>query len=110
MPHYPDSKDEGSDRRGGQLETDYHWLPFDSPLTKILTRRLKDVVELNPLQKAFRKLEGCAKHIILIHGLIRDARKRNRSIFVVFLDLAKTFDSVNHDLLFRGQRSQSCPD
>ena len=52
----------------------------------------------------------CAEHIILIHGLIRDARKRNRSIFVVFLDLAKTFDSVDHDLLFRGLRRQSCPD
>ena len=78
--------------------------------TKILARRLKDVVKLNPLQKAFRELEACAEHIILIHGLNRDARKRNRSIFVVFLDLAKTFDSVNHDLLFRGLRRQSCPD
>ena len=78
--------------------------------TKILAWRLKDVVELNPLQKAFRELEGCAEHKVLIHGLIRDARKRNRSIFVVFLDLEKTFDSVNHDLLFRGLRHQSCPD
>ena len=68
------------------------------------------MVELNPLQKAFRELKGCAKHIILIHGLIRDSRKRNRSIFVVLLDLAKTFDSVNHDLLFRGLKGQSCPD
>ena len=78
--------------------------------TKILARRLKDVVELNTLQKAFQEVEGCAEHIILIHRLIRDAWKRNRSIFVVFLDLAKTFYSVNHDLLFRGLRRQSCPD
>ena len=55
-------------------------------------------------------MKGCAEHIILLHGLIRDARKRNRSIFVVFLDLAKSFDSVNHDLLFQGLRRQSCPD
>ena len=78
--------------------------------TKILARRLKGVVELNPLQKAFREVEGCAEHIILLHGLLREARTRNRSIFVVFLDLAKAFDSVNHVLLFRGLRRQSCPE
>ena len=90
-----------------------NWRPvpiWSAFYTKILARRLKDVVGLNPLQKAFREVEGCAEHIILIHGLIRNARKRNRSIFVVILDLAKTFDSVNHNLLFRGLRHQSCLD
>ena len=77
---------------------------------KILARRLKGVVELNTLQKAFREVEGCAKHIILLHELICEAPKRNRSIFVVFLDLAEAFDSVNHVLLFRGLRRQSCPE
>ena len=41
MPHNPDSKDERSDCRGGELETDYHWLLFDSPLHENLSSAVK---------------------------------------------------------------------
>ena len=57
------------------------------------------MVNLNPMQKAFREVDGCAEHIALLHGLIRDARERSWSIFVVFLDLAKAFDIVHHELV-----------
>ena len=78
--------------------------------TKILARRLQGVVNLNPMQKAFREVDGCAEHIALLHGLIRDARERSRSIFVVFLDLAKAFDTVHHELVTRALRRQGCPE
>ena len=78
--------------------------------TKILSQRLQRWAKLNPLQKAFREVEECAEHIALLHGMMRDARKRNRSIFVVLLDLAKAFNSVNHELLAHALQRQGCPE
>ena len=78
--------------------------------TKVPSRRLQRWTKLNPLQKAFCEVEGCAEHIALLHGMMRDAWKRNRNIFVVFLDLAKAFDSVNYKLLTRALQRQGCPE
>ena len=78
--------------------------------TKILASRLQETVKLNPLQKAFREVDGYSEHLALLHGAIREAKLRKKSIYVVFLDLAKAFDSVNHALLVRGLRRQGIPE
>ncbi len=67
-------------------------------------------MKTSPLQKAFREVDGCAEHITMLHGMIRDARTRSRSIYVVTLDLAKAFDTVNHELIFRALRRHGAGD
>ena len=78
--------------------------------TKILASPLQETVKLNPLQKTFREVDGCSEHLALLHGAIREAKLRKKSINVVFLDLAKAFDSVNHALLVRGLRRHGIPE
>ena len=77
---------------------------------KILARRLQTRIKTSPLQKAFREVDGCSEHITMLHGMIRDARTRSRSIYVVTLDLVKAFDTVNHELIFRALRWHNAAD
>ena len=109
MPHYCVAKDFGLNRRGRELKTITIGPHLIRLYTKILAQ-FQGVVNLNPMQKAFREVDGCAEHIALLHELIWDARERSRSIFVVFLDLAKAFDTVHHDLVTRALRRQGCPE
>ncbi|NXY90922.1 POLR protein, partial [Alcedo cyanopectus] len=62
----------------------------------ILTARLTKACPLNPRQKGFIRAAGCSENLKLLQTIIRLAKKEHRPLGVVFVDIAKAFDSVSH--------------
>ncbi|NXO19509.1 PO21 protein, partial [Oriolus oriolus] len=62
----------------------------------ILTARLTKACPLNPRQRGFIKAAGCSKNLKLLQTIIRSAKKEHRPLGVVFVDIAKAFDTVSH--------------
>ncbi|NXF98703.1 POLR protein, partial [Eubucco bourcierii] len=62
----------------------------------ILTARLAKACTINPRQRGFIRSSGCAENLKLLQLLIKKAKKQHRPLGVVFVDLAKAFDSVSH--------------
>ena len=52
------------------------------------------------MQKAFLKgINGCTENNQVIHELLSDAKKKNKTIHMTFFDLQDAFGSVEHNLL-----------
>ena len=64
--------------------------------SRILTARLAKACPINPQQKGFIRSVGCAENLKLLQLLIKNAKKEHRPLGVVFIDLAKAFDTVSH--------------
>ena len=70
-------------------------------MLKILQVRLQQYMnrELPDVQAGFRKGRGTRDQIANIRWIIKKARKFQKSI--CFIDYAKTFDSVDHNKLWK---------
>ncbi|NXB27215.1 POLR protein, partial [Rhagologus leucostigma] len=62
----------------------------------ILTARLTKACPLNPRQRGFIRAAGCSENLKLLQTIIRSAKKEHRPLGVVFVDIAKAFDTVSH--------------
>ncbi|NXI20725.1 PO21 protein, partial [Irena cyanogastra] len=51
---------------------------------------------LNPRQRGFIKAAGCSENLKLLQTIIRSAKKDHKPLAVVFVDIAKAFDTVSH--------------
>ncbi|NXH93093.1 POLR protein, partial [Edolisoma coerulescens] len=67
----------------------------------ILTARLTKACPLNPRQRGFIKAAGCSENLKLLQTIIRSAKKEHRPLGVVFVDIAKAFDTVSHRHILR---------
>lgn len=65
-------------------------------LHKILTKRIKKLLDIDVRQRAFRNMDGCADNTFLLDTFLRYHRKRFRSLYVASLDVSEAFDSVSH--------------
>lgn len=65
--------------------------------SRILTARLTKACPLNPRQRGFIKAAGCSENLKLLQTIIRSAKKNHRPLGVVFVDIAKAFDTVSHE-------------
>ncbi|NWX80541.1 POLR protein, partial [Alca torda] len=63
----------------------------------ILTARLTKACPINQRQRGFIRSAGCSENLKLLQLLIRNAKREHRPLGVVFVDLAKAFDTVSHD-------------
>ncbi|NXA85376.1 POLR protein, partial [Melanocharis versteri] len=63
----------------------------------ILTVRLTKACPLKPRQRGFIKAAGCSENLKLLQTIIRSAKKNHRPLVVVFMDIAKAFDTVSHE-------------
>ncbi|NXB41564.1 PO21 protein, partial [Eulacestoma nigropectus] len=50
----------------------------------------------NPRQRGFIRAAGCSENLKLLQTIIRSAKKEHRPLGVVFVDIAKAFDTVSH--------------
>ncbi|NXU63262.1 PO22 protein, partial [Horornis vulcanius] len=62
----------------------------------IVTARLSKACTLNPRQRGFIRAAGCSENLQLLQTIIRSAKKDHRPLGVVFVDIAKAFDTVSH--------------
>ncbi|GCC20390.1 hypothetical protein chiPu_0018949 [Chiloscyllium punctatum] len=60
------------------------------------------LLEINPSQKEFiAATPGCNENIVILENIIKGAKHNRKDFAVVFVDLAKAFDSVGHKLLIK---------
>ena len=64
----------------------------------VLARRF-DRIEISSRQKGFRRLDGICQNTWTLEMLIKHAKRRSRSLNLVFIDVAKAFDSLTHNAL-----------
>ena len=70
-------------------------------MLKILQASLQQYVnrELPDVQAGFRKDRGTRDQIANIHWIIKKARDFQKNIYFCFIDYAKAFDCVDHNIL-----------
>ncbi|NXJ28965.1 POLR protein, partial [Dicrurus megarhynchus] len=62
----------------------------------IATVRLARACPINPRQRGFISASGCSKNLKLLQLLVRNVKQEHRSLGVVFVDIAKAFDTICH--------------
>ena len=72
-------------------------------MLKILQARLQEYVnhELPDVQAGFRKGRGTRDQIANIRWIMEKAREFHKNVYFCFIDSAKTFDSVDHNKLWK---------
>ena len=81
-------------------------------MLKILQARLQQYVnhELPDVQDGFRKGRGTRYHIDNIRWIMEKAREFQKSIYFCFIDYAKAFDCVDHNILWKVLKEMGIPD
>lgn len=67
--------------------------------TRILASRLGDACPPHPRQRGFIKGPGCSENLTVINGLIKTAKRSKSTLSGAFIDMAKAFDTVPHELI-----------
>ena len=61
-------------------------------------------------QSGFRKGRGCADMIFVARQLVEKARERGESLYVLFVDLRKAYDSVPRQALWKVLEKYGVPE
>ena len=72
-------------------------------MLKVLQARLQQCMnqELSDVQAGFRKGRGTIDQIANIHWIIEKTREFQKIIYFCFIDYAKAFDCVDHNILWK---------
>lgn len=62
----------------------------------LLLMRLQEDHSFHPLQSGFSNDRAAQSNLLILQGLMKDAKKNHRPFFAASLDLRKAFDSVSH--------------
>lgn len=69
-----------------------------------MNNRLEQFINAHKLipefQAGFRKKRGCIENLFVLNSLVQIHSVKNHSIFCIFVDFQKAFDSVDHEILF----------
>ena len=81
-------------------------------MLKILQVRIQQYVnrELSDVQAGFRKGRGTRDQIANIRWIMEKAREFQKSIYFCFIDYAKAFDCVDHNILWKVLKEMGIPD
>lgn len=60
---------------------------------KLWDKQLMQNITLDERQKGFVLVDGCFENIKILQQVIKEQRKKRKEYKVVFLDLAKAFDT-----------------
>lgn len=76
--------------------------------TGLLAKRLR-IVDVAAEQRGFKQEEGCAIHLHTLKALIKDSISRGKDLSYMYLDVAKAFDSVNHEAMLSALSGAGLP-
>ena len=81
-------------------------------MLKILQARLQQYVNRKhpDVQAGFRKRRGIRDQIANIRWVMEKAREFQKTIYVCFIDYAKTFDCTDHNKLWKILKEMGLPD
>ena len=83
-------------------------------LSGILTDRLYRLAEryglIDPSQEGFRRLHSTQRQVQSLHWAFEAAAEQKKRLYVVYLDFANAFNSVDHEALWRWLREMNVPD
>ena len=81
-------------------------------MLKILQARLQQYMnrELPDVQAGFRKGRGTRDQIANIHWVTEKAREFQKNIYFCFVDYAKAFDCVDHNIMWKILQEMGIPD
>ena len=101
--------------KDGDLKQVGNWRPLTLGNTlirlyaKIWDNRLRCSVFVDERQKAFTPVDGCYENVKILQSIIKKKRKRKGEYHVVFLDLSRAFDSVQHDTIRKALTRKGLP-
>lgn len=78
-------------------------------LYKILVKRMRGELSFNKFQLAFLQRDGCLEASMLVHVALRKAHDGMHETSVIFLELAKVFDTVSHEAILRAALQAGIP-
>ncbi|NWR46406.1 PO21 protein, partial [Regulus satrapa] len=68
----------------------------------IVTSRLTRACPISRRQQGFIHAPGCSENLKLLQLVVKHAKREHRELGVVFVDIAKAFDTVNHQHILWG--------
>ncbi|NWR08420.1 POLR protein, partial [Paradoxornis webbianus] len=68
----------------------------------IVTARMSEACAIHPRQKGFTRASGCSENLKLLQLLVKHCKREKRELAVVFVDIAKAFDTVSHQHIISG--------
>lgn len=78
-------------------------------LNSILAHRVSTTIQIDPRQRAFQPVDGCAINISLLDLLLRSQRENFTTAHIAVLDVAKAFDTVSHQAIYDTLQSYGFP-
>ena len=75
-----------------------------------LFMRLRSNIKLDERQKGFVTVNGCFENVKILQQVIKKRRNSRKEYNLVFIDLAKAFDTVSHRSIEKGLRRKGIPD
>ena len=97
------------------LEDVGNWRPitvgnlFMRLYAKLWNKRLRKNTELDEWQKGFVPVDGCFENVKILQEAIKQQKQKKREYNIVFVDLAKAFDTVSHRSIEKGLRRKGVP-
>ena len=77
---------------------------------KISDNRLRANLKLDGRQKGFAHVDRCFQNVKILQQIIKQQRKCKKEYNIVFLDLAKAFDTVSHKSITNGMTRKGIPE
>ncbi|KAJ7410486.1 hypothetical protein WISP_108386 [Willisornis vidua] len=74
--------------------------------SRVLTARLAKACPITSWQRGFIRASGCSENLKLLQLLIWHAKREHRELGVVFIDIAKAFDTVSHQHILMGLKQK----
>ena len=103
-------------KKDEELEEVGNWRPitvgnlFMRIYAKLWDKRLRSNIKLDERQKGFVPVNGCYENVKILQQMIKRSRNSRREYNLVFIDLAKAFNTVSHKSIEKGLRRKGIPD